>query len=104
MKVKKIIGITACITGIAHTYLASEALIEAGKSLNIKVKIETHGAIGIENKLTQKDIDEAIGVIIASDIVVNDHRFINKKIIKVVTQEAIKHPKKLILSLIEEKD
>lgn len=97
---KKIVGITACITGIAHTYLASESLIEAGRSMNVDVIIETHGAIGIENPLSQKDIDDSIGVIIASDIVIHDIRFLNKKIIKVGTQEAIKHPKKLIRSLI----
>lgn len=101
---EKIVGVTACITGIAHTYLAAESLIEAGKSLNIQVKIETHGAIGIENRLNQQDIDEAIGVIIASDIVVNETRFINKRIIKVKTHEAIKHPQKLIRSLMEKED
>ena len=102
IRLKKIVGITACITGIAHTYLAAEALKEAGKSLNVDVKIETHGAIGIENKLSHHDIDESIGVIIASDIVIDEQRFINKKMIKVGTHEAIKHPKKLIKYFIED--
>jgi len=99
---RKIVGVSACITGIAHTYLAAESLSEAAKALGIEIKIETHGAIGIENKLSQKDIDEAIGVLIASDIVIDDHRFMNKKVIKVSTHEAIKHPKKLIRFFIEE--
>jgi PTS system fructose-specific IIC component len=102
--VKKIVGVTACITGIAHTYLAAESLIEAGKLLGVDIKIETHGAIGIENRLNRKDIDEAIGVIIASDVVIDETHFIDKKVIKVNTHEAIQHPKKLILSLMEGKE
>jgi len=102
ISLKKIVGISACITGIAHTYLAAEALKEAGKSLHVEVKIETHGAIGVENKLSYRDIDDSLGVIIASDIVIDEQRFMNKKLIKVSTHEAIKHPKKIIKYFIED--
>lgn len=98
---KRIIGITACVTGIAHTYIAAEALMEAGKRLQVDVKIETRGAIGVENKLSSKDIEEAIGVIIASDILIQEDWFAHKKIIKVGTQEAIKQPDQLIMTLLE---
>ena len=64
---KKIIAITSCPVGIAHTYMAAENLEKAGKAVGAEVKVETHGSIGIENELTAKDIEEAAGVIIAAD-------------------------------------
>lgn len=93
---KKIVAITACVTGIAHTYLAEESLKKAAKLLGIDIKVETKGAIGTENKLSEKDIFDALGVIIAADIKIDEDRFLNKKIIHSSTKEAIINPKELI--------
>lgn len=64
---KKIVAITSCPVGIAHTYMAAENLEKAGKELGIDVKVETHGSIGVENELTDQEIHEAVGGIIAAD-------------------------------------
>jgi fructose-specific phosphotransferase system IIB component len=95
----KIVCITACPTGIAHTYIAAEMLKVAGKSLGYTMQIETHGAIGVENKLKDQDIKEAIGVIIASDIHIDKKRFSGKKIIETSTSQAINQAKEIIKRL-----
>ncbi|WP_421170330.1 PTS fructose transporter subunit IIB [Aeromonas dhakensis] len=64
----KIIAVTACPTGIAHTYMAAEALQKAADKLGLKIKVETQGAMGLENILTARDIAGADLVLIASDI------------------------------------
>ncbi len=66
----KLIAVTACPTGIAHTYMAAEQLEKAAKSLGHKIKVETQGAMGIENELTPADIKDADFVIFAVDIAV----------------------------------
>ncbi|MCD4826730.1 MAG: fructose PTS transporter subunit IIB [Acholeplasmataceae bacterium] len=85
----KIVCVTACPTGIAHTYIAAEMLKVAGKSLGYEMLIETHGAIGVENKLKSEDIKESIGVIIASDLLLDLDRFKDKKIVEISTSQAI---------------
>ena len=97
----KIVCVTACPTGIAHTYIAAEMLEQVGKKLGYNMKVETNGAIGIEHKLSAADIEEAIGVIIASDVAIDLKRFEGKHIIEVTTQDAIKHPEKLIREIIK---
>ncbi|HFX3821212.1 TPA: PTS fructose transporter subunit IIB [Enterococcus faecium] len=88
----KIVAITACITGVAHTYMAEENLKKYAKANDYEIKIETQGAMGIENKLKQDEIDAADLVIFAVDTtVVNKERFDDKKIYKVGTSEVIKH-------------
>ena len=94
--VKKIVGVTACTAGIAHTYMAQAALEKAAKSLEIEYKIETQGSIGVENELEPSDIESADVVIIAADVEVNKERFVGKKIIMVDTNEALKNAKALI--------
>jgi PTS system fructose-specific IIB component len=90
----KIVAVTACPTGIAHTYMAAEQLEKAAKSLGHQIKVETQGAMGIENELTRADIQSAACVIFAVDIAVeNRERFEGRKIIEVPVQEAIKNPK-----------
>lgn len=64
----KIVAVTACPTGIAHTYMAAEALQKAATALGLKIKVETQGAMGMENMLTARDIAAAELVLIASDI------------------------------------
>ena len=62
-----IVAVTACPTGIAHTYIAEKALIEKAKEMNISIKVETNGASGIQNTLTKEDIQKARCVIVAAD-------------------------------------
>jgi fructose-specific phosphotransferase system IIB component len=90
----KVVAVTACPTGIAHTYMAAEQLQKVGKQLGHIVKVETQGAMGIENELTAADIKAADFVIFAVDIdVENKERFAGRKIIQVPVQQAIKDPK-----------
>lgn len=97
----KILCVTACPTGIAHTYIAAEMLEKTGKKLGYQMIVETNGAIGVENRLKEKDIQEAIGIIIASDISIDRKRFDSKKMVEVSTQEAIRNPEDVIKKLIE---
>jgi fructose-specific phosphotransferase system IIB component len=90
----KIVAVTACPTGIAHTYMAAEQLEKTAKVLGHQIKVETQGAMGIENELSAKEIREADIVLFAVDIEVEQReRFNGKKIIQVPVQEAIKNPK-----------
>lgn len=93
---KKILGVTGCPTGIAHTFMATEALKQAGEKLGVEVKVETNGAIGVENKLTAEDIDSAIGIIVACDKNVDMERFNGKPVIEVPVAEGIHKPEELI--------
>ncbi len=89
-----LVAITACPTGIAHTYMAAEQLEKTAKSLGHVIHVETQGSMGVENELTAKDIAAADAVIFAVDIAVeNAERFKGKKIIQVGVTEAIKNPK-----------
>ena len=89
----KIVAVTACPTGIAHTYMAAEQLEKAAKLLGHKIKVETQGAMGIENEITAADVKEADAVIFAVDIAVEqEDRFAGKKIVRVGVQEAVKNP------------
>lgn len=92
-----IIAVTACPVGIAHTYMAAAALQKAAVSLGHKIKVETQGAIGIENKITQKEVDAADFVIVAADVAIKEEiRFKNKFIYKTESQKALKSPKGII--------
>lgn len=90
----KIVAVTACPTGIAHTYMAAEQLEKTARALGHQIKVETQGAMGIENELSSKDITEADVAIFAVDIEVEQsERFDGKKIVRVPVQDAIKDPK-----------
>lgn len=91
-----LIGATGCATGIAHTFMAQEALEKAAKELGYSIKIETHGQTGIENDLSPEEIKEAKAVVIASDVDVNADRFAGKKVVIVPVAKGIKDPKGLI--------
>ena len=93
---KRILAVTACPTGIAHTYMAEAALKEAGERLGVDVKVETNGADGIKNNLTASDIDEAVGIIVAADKKVETARFNDRKVIVTSTADAIKNAETLI--------
>jgi fructose-specific phosphotransferase system IIB component len=90
----KIVAVTACPTGIAHTYMAAEQLEKTAKALGHQIRVETQGAMGIENELSKQDIAEAEVAIFAVDIdVEKKDRFEGKKVVKVGVAEAIKNPK-----------
>ena len=89
----KFVAITACPTGVAHTYMAAEQLAKTAKELGHEIKVETQGAMGIENELTPEDIAGADAVILAVDIMIEkEERFDNMPKIKASVQEAIKNP------------
>lgn len=90
----KIVAVTACATGIAHTYMAAEQLQKTAKTLGYQIKVETQGALGIENELSESDIRQAQVVIFAADIEVEkSERFEGVKVVRVPVQQAIKNPK-----------
>ncbi len=92
-----IVGITACIAGIAHTYIAKEKLVTAARELGHNIKIETQGTIGVEDQLTAADVAAADVVIIAADIgVMNLERFAGKRKVEVPISVVMKSPKALI--------
>ena len=91
-----IVGVTACINGIAHTYMAEEALIKAGEKRGVEVRIETNGSEGVKHELTADEIKRAKGVIIASDKQVKMARFDGKKLVKHPVVDGINKPDQLI--------
>lgn len=91
-----IVGVTACINGIAHTYMAEEALIKAGKKRGVEVRIETNGSEGVKHELTADEIKRAKGVIIASDKQVKMARFDGKQLVKHPVVDGINKPDQLI--------
>ena len=98
----RVLAVTACPTGIAHTYMAAEALEKAGEKLGIPVKVETNGSGGAKNVLTAKEIAEADGIIIAADKSVEMGRFDGKKLISVKVSDGIKKPEELINRVLSE--
>lgn len=92
-----IIGITSCTCGIAHTYMAREKLIDAGHKLGMNVKIETQGSGGVEYALSERDIETADCVLLATDVAVaGTDRFKGKPVVKVPVSTAIKSPEHLL--------
>ena len=72
---KKILAVTACPTGVAHTYMAAESLAKAAREKGIPIKVETRGAVGVENEFTEQEIAEAHAIIVAADTDVLESRF-----------------------------
>ena len=96
----KIVAVTACPTGIAHTYMAAARLEKIAKTFGHEIKVETQGAMGIENKLTESDIRQAQIAIFAVDIEVEGReRFNGVKIIQIPLQEALKHPEAIFKNI-----
>lgn len=97
-----IVCVTACPVGIAHTYMAAANLEKAIKKAGHKVKVETQGAQGIENEITEDDLAEADAAIIASDIrIKNVNRFDDVPTLTVAVQEAVKDPDSIVAELME---
>ncbi|HAM63451.1 MAG: PTS fructose transporter subunit IIB [Firmicutes bacterium GWF2_51_9] len=98
----KIVGVTACPTGIAHTYMAQAALIKKGKELGHQVAIETQGSMGIESELKRSEIRDADIVVLAVGCAVEGlERFEGKKILKIEVSEAIAHPNRVYEKILE---
>lgn len=96
----RILAVTACPTGIAHTYMAAEALEKAGEKLGYPLKAETDGSGGVKNKLTKKEIAECDGIIVAADKNVEMARFEGKKVLKVSVSSGINKPEELINKIV----
>ena len=100
---RKVLAVTACPTGIAHTYMAAEALQEMAGKLGVAIKVETNGSGGVKNKLTAKEIEEAEGIIVAADKNVPVERFAGKPVIFVKVADGINKPKELIEEILSGK-
>ncbi|KLV05592.1 PTS fructose transporter subunit IIB [Photobacterium aquae] len=93
----KVVAITACHTGIAHCYMAADRLTDAARALSIQIKVETQGAMGIENKLSKRDFDNADYILLAAEIKLSEsERFEGKKTVLVSVQDAINKPEFLL--------
>jgi PTS system fructose-specific IIB component len=98
----KIVVVTGCAVGIAHTYMAAEAMEKAAKKLGYEVKVETQGSVGIEDEVNTQEIEEADLVIIASDVgIEKPERFENKIVYYGIPADAIKHPMELYKQALE---
>lgn len=91
-----LVGVTGCPTGIAHTFMAKEGLMNKAKEMGLTMKIETHGSTGIENALTPEDIAGARGVIVAADVSVEKDRFDGKPLVETKVANGINKPEELI--------
>lgn len=91
-----VLAVTACPTGIAHTYMAADALIKKALAMGINIKVETNGSTGVKNELTDEEIKNAKGIIVAADKNVEMDRFAGKHVEIVPVKEGIKNPEKLI--------
>lgn len=100
----KILAVTSCPNGIAHTYMAQEALEEAAKKRGISIKVETHGQSGVEHAFSQSEIDQAKGVIVAADKDVDIDRFDGKRLINVSVTKGMKEPDELIEKILNDKN
>ena len=98
-----VIGVTACPTGIAHTYMAAEALENKAAAMGVDIKVETNGSGGVKNHLTEADIKRAVGVIVAVDKDVPVQRFAGKKVIFTKGANGIKIPEELIQTILDGK-
>ncbi|MBU3182943.1 PTS fructose transporter subunit IIABC [Clostridium psychrophilum] len=91
-----VLAVTACPTGIAHTYMAADALKNKAKEMGVDIKVETNGATGVKNRLTDDEIEKATGIIVAADKQVEMARFNGKKVVIVPVVQGIKKPEELI--------
>ena len=87
----KLVAVSACPAGLMHTYMAAERALKEAKKRNIDIKVETRGAIGVENKLTNEDISSCDVVLLMTDISLDKTRFDGKPIVSVSTAEAIRN-------------
>ena len=98
-----IVAVTACTTGIAHTYMAEESLIKTGEEMGVNVRVETNGASGVGTPLTAEEISKAVGVIVAADKAVETARFDGKKLLSKPLAAGIRQPQELIQNILDGK-
>ena len=98
-----IVAVTACTTGIAHTYMAEESLIKIGEEMGVNVRVETNGASGVGTPLTAEEISKAVGVIVAADKAVETARFDGKKLLSKPVAAGIRQPQELIQNILDGK-
>ena len=96
-----VLAVTACPTGIAHTYMARDALKKQAEKMGVKIKVETNGSSGVKNHLTEQDIERATGIIVAADVHVETDRFNGKNVVEVPVADGIKRPEELINTALE---
>ena len=92
----RVLAVTACPTGLAHTYMAAEALEKAAAQMNLSIKVETNGSAGVKNRLTAQEIEQADGIIVAADKNVETARFAGKKVLFVPVSDGIHNPQQLL--------
>lgn len=97
-----LLAVTGCPTGIAHTFMAAESLKNKANEMGYSMKVETHGSTGVENTLTSEEIENAKGIIIASDVGIEKSRFSGKRLIETKVSNGISKPKELILKSLDE--
>lgn len=98
-----LLAVTGCPTGIAHTYMAAEALKSKASEMGYTMKVETHGSTGVENKISQEEIEKAKGIIIACDVSVEKSRFSGKRVVDTKVADGINKPEALIERVLDEK-
>lgn len=100
-EIMKIVGVTSCPSGVAHTYMAAEALILAGEKAGVEVKVETQGSVGIENRLSGEDIKEAACVVLSNNVaIIDEERFKGKKIVRMSLSDIIKKSDALVKKIV----
>jgi len=99
---KRLVGITSCPTGIAHTFMAAEALQKAAKGLGHTIKVETQGSVGAQNQLTPEDIAAADAVVIAADVQIDTSRFTGKRLYMTSTKHAMHGGQEVIRTALEQ--
>lgn len=98
----KIVAVTACPSGVAHTYMSAEALKKAGEKLGVEIKVETQGGVGIENVITAEDLKNTDYVILTKEVAIkNEDRFKGHKVVRVKIADAIKKAEEIIKKLME---
>ena len=99
----RILAVTACPTGIAHTYMAAEALEQAAAHLGVTIKVETRGSGGVQNRLTDEEIAAADGIILAVDRTVDEDRFAGKPVLKVPVADGVHRAEELIQTVLDKR-
>ncbi|MEV2353726.1 fructose-specific PTS transporter subunit EIIC [Paenibacillus larvae] len=102
-KMKKVVAVTSCPTGIAHTYMAAESLKQAAQEMGVQLKVQTNGASGVGNQLSKEEISAADGVIVAADTHVDLTPFEGKNFVQTSVKDGIQQPKKLITAALAER-
>lgn len=98
----KLVAVSACAAGVAHTFMAAEALEQAAIAKGFEMKVETQGALGIENRLTREEIEVADAVVLTTDIPIREReRFEGKKVFNVSSTVCIKSSDKIMDAIVQ---